>query len=485
MTTNDAIPGFEARLALHRIDDRVRAVVAEFWPVFAPHLEEAIDELVDAMTHLPTVGSIINAASIVRGHRDAIKTIEVDHFKIVLSGDLDRRYAESCRRSVQQETAIGLDARIRCTAGSFVLTRALGVLERRRFLSSRKLLQTVRAVSRVINFDIANAMTLHREAATRAASARRNAVDEAINEFSTALVDVLKAIDQASVSLTSTCERIKSGADSTLNRMTSASSASSDASQRVKATAAASEELSASILEISDQASRGLTMAKTAVQDAERAQHTIRSLNETAERIGAVVDAISAVASQTNLLALNATIEAARAGEAGRGFAVVAAEVKALANQTSHATSDISLQIAAIQAATKGSMAEIELDFARDRRFVRRLDQHRVGGAAARHDHPRNRRKRSQRRRPYGQGVQRDQLDQRSHGAKRGGHRRDHRLDRAALDQRQRSGSQGRRLFQQRQDDVGLQRLGPQKGGSGPIGLPPRRFRNPATAPPR
>jgi methyl-accepting chemotaxis protein len=101
-------------------------------------------------------------------------------------------------------------------------------------------------------------------------------------------------------------------------------------------------------------------MAKTAVQDAERAQHTIRSLNETAERIGAVVDAISAVASQTNLLALNATIEAARAGEAGRGFAVVAAEVKALANQTSHATSDISLQIAAIQAATKGSMAEID-----------------------------------------------------------------------------------------------------------------------------
>ena len=360
MTTNDAIPGFEARLALHRIDDRVRAVVAEFWPVFAPHLEGAIDELVDAMTHLPTVGSIINAASIVRGHRDAIKTIEVDHFKIVLSGDLDRRYAESCRRSVQQETAIGLDARIRCTAGSFVLTRALGVLERRRFLSSRKLLQTVRAVSRVINFDIANAMTLHREAATRAASARRNAVDEAINEFSTALVDVLKAIDQASVSLTSTCERIKSGADSTLNRMTSASSASSDASQRVKATAAASEELSASILEISDQASRGLTMAKTAVQDAERAQHTIRSLNETAERIGAVVDAISAVASQTNLLALNATIEAARAGEAGRGFAVVAAEVKALANQTSHATTDISLQIAGIQAATKGSMAEID-----------------------------------------------------------------------------------------------------------------------------
>jgi methyl-accepting chemotaxis protein len=360
MTAHDTIPGFEARLALHRIDDNVRAAIAEFWQVFAPHLDGAIDELIGAMTHLPSVGGGINAANIVREHGETIKAIETAHFKVLLSGEFDRRYAESCRRTVQQETAIGLDARIRCTAGSFVLSRALDALERKRFLSSRKLLKTVRVVSRVINFDIANAMTLHREAASRAAAARRNAVDGAIGEFSTAVADVLKAIDQASVSLTSTCTRIKSGADSTLDRMTSASSASSEASQRVKATAAASEELSASILEISDQASRGLTMAKSAVQDAERAQHTIRSLNDTAERIGAVVDAISAVASQTNLLALNATIEAARAGETGRGFAVVAAEVKALANQTSNATNDISLQIAAIQAATKGSMQEID-----------------------------------------------------------------------------------------------------------------------------
>jgi len=72
-----------------------------------------------------------------------------------------------------------------------------------------------------------------------------------------------------------------------------------------------------------------------------------------------VVDLINDIAGQTNLLALNATIEAARAGEAGKGFAVVAGEVKHLANQTGHATSEIGQQIATVQAETQATVGAL------------------------------------------------------------------------------------------------------------------------------
>src|SRR6202023_1556941 len=76
--------------------------------------------------------------------------------------------------------------------------------------------------------------------------------------------------------------------------------------------------------------------------------------------IDGVLNLIQTIAEQTNLLALNATIEAAPAGDAGRGFAVVAHEVKALAPQTAKAISEISTQIAGIQAATQDSVLAIK-----------------------------------------------------------------------------------------------------------------------------
>ncbi len=101
-------------------------------------------------------------------------------------------------------------------------------------------------------------------------------------------------------------------------------------------------------------------MAAQAVSDAEHTNALMAQLAAAAKQIGAVTDMISEIAGKTNLLALNATIEAARAGDAGKGFAVVASEVKSLANQTAHATHEISQQITAMQSATTETVSAIQ-----------------------------------------------------------------------------------------------------------------------------
>jgi methyl-accepting chemotaxis protein len=353
MKQTDPVQAFEARLKLYSLDDRSRQVLAETWPLVEPVLDQAIAEILDVIRVLPRVGEIVNR------NAELYKTLESAHFRALLCGKLDLDYAESCRRTVEQEAGLGLDARVRSTAGSYVLKAALDALARKYRFSSGKVAERGRVISQAISFDVANAMTLHRQAAEQATAARRSAIDEAITDFAGAIGEVVEAIKESSGSLTATCATLNKVADDTLKRMGSASSASAETTQRMSGTVAATEALAESINEIGQQSTRGLSMAQSAVADAERTQDVIRSLNNAAERIGSVVGAISAIAAQTNLLALNATIEAARAGEAGKGFAVVAAEVKTLANQTSRATEDIAQQVTAIQNATKHSVEEI------------------------------------------------------------------------------------------------------------------------------
>jgi methyl-accepting chemotaxis protein len=146
----------------------------------------------------------------------------------------------------------------------------------------------------------------------------------------------------------------------TSQRVTSAASASTQASSNMQAVAAGAEELAASVAEISRQSADALAISQQAVTQANETSGIVSGLATAAQKIGDVVKLINSIAEQTNLLALNATIEAARAGEAGRGFAVVASEVKSLASQTAKATEEISGQVAEVQNTTGSAVSVIE-----------------------------------------------------------------------------------------------------------------------------
>jgi len=198
-----------------------------------------------------------------------------------------------------------------------------------------------------------------KEAEVRAAAQRRTDMLQLADGFERAVGEIVETVSSASTELEASASTLTSTAERSQELTTVVASASEEASTNVQSVASATEELSSSVNEISRQVQESARMASEAVGQARHTNERVGELSKAAARIGDVVELINTIAGQTNLLALNATIEAARAGEAGRGFAVVASEVKALAEQTAKATSEIGQQISSIQAATQESVGAI------------------------------------------------------------------------------------------------------------------------------
>jgi methyl-accepting chemotaxis protein len=167
------------------------------------------------------------------------------------------------------------------------------------------------------------------------------------------------ALDRSSSELSAVSSQLGVNATETASQAGVVSAAAEQVSANVSTVATAVEELGASITEIASNTNEAASVAARAVSAAETTNATVSKLGASSVEIGEVIEVITSIAEQTNLLALNATIEAARAGEAGKGFAVVANEVKELAKQTSEATDQIGVKIAAIQTDSTGAVDAI------------------------------------------------------------------------------------------------------------------------------
>lgn len=192
------------------------------------------------------------------------------------------------------------------------------------------------------------------------AQSRRTELHDLADGFEAAVGNIIENVSAASSELENSAVILTRSSAATQQLSTVVAAASEETSANVQSVASATEEMASSINEIGRQVADSNRIATEAVDQAGKTDGRIAELSRAAGRIGDVTKLITTIAEQTNLLALNATIEAARAGDAGRGFAVVAQEVKALASQTAKATSEISAQIAAMQAATQDSVVAIK-----------------------------------------------------------------------------------------------------------------------------
>ena len=165
----------------------------------------------------------------------------------------------------------------------------------------------------------------------------RQDFNRTLETLSSTVTDVIGASDS-----------IKKGADEI-------SAASDDLSRRTESqaatleqTAAALDEMTASVKSAADSArgvekivSEAQTEAENSGVVVQNAVSAMTEIEQSSGHIAQIIGVIDDIAFQTNLLALNAGVEAARAGEAGRGFAVVASEVRALAQRSSEAATEI------------------------------------------------------------------------------------------------------------------------------------------------
>ncbi len=156
------------------------------------------------------------------------------------------------------------------------------------------------------------------------------------------ILDSVKGLRSGAGMVTSSAAEVSSSSQ------TLADGASEQAAA-IEQTTASMEEMSAMTKQNADNADQADTLMKTALGVIGTADTSMTEISTSMEEISVaseetskIVKTIDEIAFQTNLLALNAAVEAARAGEAGAGFAVVADEVRNLAMRAAEAAKNTS-----------------------------------------------------------------------------------------------------------------------------------------------
>ena len=345
------IPAFDP--ALWRLDRNAETLLSGLWPRLAPEVSGLLDDFYRFMGEFPENGPYFAD----RGKVDCLKLLQKEHLEVFFKGRFDADFLKRIHAIGAAHARVSLPTRYLIAGYAFLMERLVRSAIHHARRRPEEAAAQAGAIIRGLMLEVYVASEVYTQ--TTHNEQMLNAMQGLAESFEQELDQAVEFVRRSAGTMEDAAEVVLAASSRVSGDSSAATDASDQANSNAQTIAAAAEELSASIAEISRQVEHSTLAANEAATQSQGARGLAENLAAVSERIGSIVKLIERISKETRLLALNANIEAARAGDAGRGFAVVANEVKNLADQTNRATGEIRGEIEAMQAVIRNTVTAI------------------------------------------------------------------------------------------------------------------------------